>query len=77
MIKIETMEQQTSVAIVPASRSLPQIRRQRTPAPEFPTTRGGEPKSVGQLMQPFMELAAHPDRNRIIANLFRDFDPEK
>lgn len=33
--------------------------------------RGGEPESVGTLMEPFRKIIAHPDRNRLMAEFFK------
>jgi hypothetical protein len=33
--------------------------------------RGGEPKPIGQLMEPIQRIIRHPDRNRLMAGLFK------
>lgn len=35
--------------------------------------RGGEPKRIGELMEPIQRIIRHPDRNRLMADFFKRF----
>lgn len=53
---------------------LPAVRRkqQMLPDPVIPRhVRGGEPKSIGELMSPLQQIIEHPVRNRLLAEFFR------
>lgn len=50
-------------------------RKQKIPDPVFPEhKRGGEAKSIGELMQPLHAIISHPNRNRLLAQFCKDID---
>ncbi|GAB6119978.1 hypothetical protein [Dysgonomonas termitidis] len=60
-----------------AGMSVPQ---QRVPVKETPGIKTGMPERsgsgpvrVGKLLEPLRQIINHPDRNRLIAELFRDY----
>lgn len=49
-------------------------RKPVVPDPVFPEpVRGGEPKRIGEVMEPLQRIIEHPDRNRIMAEFFRRY----
>jgi len=54
------------------TRNIPMIHKSMPPDPIFPEhVRGGEPKSIGTLMEPIIKIIEHPDRNRLMTEFFR------
>lgn len=53
-----------------AGRPAPQ---QRVPAEETPGIKSSGPVRVGKLLEPLRQIIGHPDRNRLMAELFRDY----
>lgn len=68
------MEQQTSTTGTHQTPATRVKEKKATPDPviEIPP-RGGEPKSIGQLLEPIQAIIKHPDKDRIMADFFNRF----
>jgi hypothetical protein len=67
------MEQQIA-ANAPGHFPAPRHKLSTPPEPDLSAPpRGGEPKSIGQLLEPIQTIIRHPDRNRLMAGLFKRY----
>ena len=59
----------------PAPMRMPVARKPRVQVPEpamkFPP-RGSGPVHISALLNPILEISRHPDRNRLLAEFFKD-----
>lgn len=62
---------ENSGILVPKKR----VMRKITPRIELRIPQRGSsgPVRIGKLIEPFKELISHPDRNRLLAELFKDY----
>lgn len=62
---------ESSGLLVPKKR----VIRKITPRMELriPERGSSEPVRIGKLIEPLKELISHPDRNRLLAELFKDY----
>lgn len=81
-LSVITVKPKAVTRYMPDVYGKPQVRPataapfQRTMPPDpviVEPVRGGEPKRIGELMEPVRRIIDHPDRNRLMADFFNRF----
>lgn len=67
----QIVKKQSGMTTVPARISQP--KKKPAAEPVFPERGSTGPVSIGTLMEPMQALFRHPNRNRLIAELFKDY----
>ena len=70
---METMIQTDNIRISAVPRRRVQIKRTPEVKITMPERGGTEPVRIGVLLEPIRQIINHPDRDRLLAQFFKDY----